>query len=80
MAELDKLLPRLIYSVATAEGPILFSKLDITDGYWRMVVLPEDDDWHFAYVLPKASLDELTQLVIPSSIQTPPPGLSRVGN
>ena len=37
-------LPRLIYAVATAleaQGPILFSKLDIKDGYWRMVV-PED--------------------------------------
>ena len=79
MAELDKLLPRLIYSVATAEGRILFSKLDIKDGYWRIVV-PEDDYWHFAYVLPKASLDEPTQLVIPSSLPTPPPGLSRVGN
>jgi hypothetical protein len=64
-------LPRLIYAIATApeaEGTILFSKLDIKDGYWRMVV-PEDDEWHFAYVLPKASPDEPTQLVIPSSLQ-----------
>jgi hypothetical protein len=48
--------------------PILFSKLDIKDGYWRMVV-PEDNEWHFAHVLPKASLDEPTNLVIPSSLQ-----------
>ena len=71
MAELGNVLPRLIYAVATApdaEGPILFSKLDIKDGYWRMVV-PEDDEWNFAYVLPKASPDEPTQLVIPSSLQ-----------
>jgi hypothetical protein len=71
MAELGNVLPRLIYAVATApnaQGPILFSKLDIKDGYWRMVV-PEDDEWNFAYVLPKLSPDEPTQLVIPSSLQ-----------
>ena len=37
MAELGNVLPRLIYAVATApdaRGPILFSKLDIKDGYW----------------------------------------------
>ena len=42
MAELGNVLPRLIYAVATApdaRGPILFSKLDIKDGYWQMVVL-----------------------------------------
>lgn len=51
-----------------AQGPILFSKLDIKDGYWRMVV-PEDEEWNFAYVLPKQHPDEPTQLVIPSSLQ-----------
>jgi len=71
MAELGSVLPCLIYAVATApdaQGPVLFSKLDIKDGYWRMVV-PKDDDWHFAYVLPKAHPDEPTRLVIPSSLQ-----------
>jgi hypothetical protein len=71
MAELGNVLPRLIYAVANApdgQGPILFLKLDIKDGYWRMVV-PEDDEWHFAYVLPKASPDEETQLVIPFLLQ-----------
>jgi hypothetical protein len=71
MAELGNVLPRLIYAVATApdgNGPVLFSKLDVKDGYWRMVV-PQEDEWHFAYVLPKASPDEPTQLVIPSCLQ-----------
>jgi hypothetical protein len=71
MAELGNVLPRLIYAVATApdaQGPVLFSKLDVKDGYWRMVV-PQEDEWHFAYVLPKASPDEPTQLVIPSCLQ-----------
>jgi hypothetical protein len=71
MAELGKVLPRLIYAVANApdgQGPILFSKLDIKDGYWRMVV-PEDEEWQFAYVLPKAAPDDDTCLVVPSSLQ-----------
>lgn len=74
MAELGNVLPRIIYAVGTAPealGPVLFSKLDIKDGYWRMVV-PEEDEWNFAYVLPKANpqdLDEPTILVIPSSLQ-----------
>lgn len=70
MAELGKVLPRLIYAVANApdgQGPILFSKLDIKDGYWRMVV-PEDEEWQFAYVLPKEFPDDDTFLVVPSSL------------
>lgn len=71
MSELGSVLPRLIYALGTApdaQGPILFSKLDIKDGYWRMVVPPEDE-WHFAYVLPKQCPEEPTQLVVPSSLQ-----------
>lgn len=64
MAELGNVLPRLIYAVVAttpdAQGLIFFSKLDIKDGYWRMVT-SEDDEWHFAYVLPKASPDEPTR-------------------
>jgi hypothetical protein len=33
------------------------------------MVVPEHGEGHFAYVLPKASPDEPTQLVIPSSLQ-----------
>ncbi len=71
MAELGSVLPRIIYAVGTApesKGPILFSKLDIDNAYWRMVV-PDDDTWNFAYVLPKASPQEPTVLVIPASLQ-----------
>jgi hypothetical protein len=74
MAELGNILPCIIYAVGTApksQGPVLFSKLDIKDGYWRMVV-PKEDEWNFAYVLPKANPqdpDEPTVLVIPSSLQ-----------
>jgi hypothetical protein len=72
MSKLGSMLPRLIYALGTApedaQGPILFSTLDIKDGYWRMVVPPKDD-WDFTYVLPKQCLEEPTQLVIPSSLQ-----------
>ena len=45
---------RIIEAICLAPsdgGDILFSKLDIKDGFWRMAV-SEDDAWHFAYVLP----------------------------
>ena len=71
MSELGRVLPHLIYAVETAPercGPILFSKLDIKDGYWHMVIAP-DDEWNFAYILPKLTPDKPTQLVIPSCLQ-----------
>ena len=55
MAELNHVLPCLIYTVVTApeiHDLILFTKLDVKDGYWQMVVDP-DDEWNFAYILPK---------------------------
>lgn len=71
MNELGYALPRLIYAAALTDeskGPILFSKFDIKDGFWRMSV-PEDDEWSFAYVLPKLDPNEETQIVVPSSLQ-----------
>ena len=71
MTELGRVLPRLIYAVASApenKSPLLFSKLDVKDGYWCMVVNP-DIEWNFAYILPKLTPDELTQLVIPLCLQ-----------
>jgi hypothetical protein len=46
---------------------INFSKIDLSDGFWRMIV-PEADCWHFAYVLPDAP-GEPTRLVIPHALQ-----------
>ena len=45
----------------------LFSKIDLADGYWRMVV-EKDSWWNFAYVLPGRPGSPL-QLVIPSVLQ-----------
>ena len=52
--EIGKVLPRLLqYMRDTPAGlHILFSKLDISDGFWRLVV-KEADAFNFAYVLPQ---------------------------
>jgi hypothetical protein len=50
-----------------AEEHILFSKIDLADGYWRMVV-EKDSRWNFAYVLPGRPGSPL-RLLIPSALQ-----------
>ena len=51
--QLGYVLPRLLDFMATvpAEEHIQFSKLDLADGYWRMIVTREKR-WNFAYVMP----------------------------
>ncbi len=51
--EIGKVLPRLLhYMQDTPRGVhILFCKLDISDGFWRLVIRDEDC-FNFAYVLP----------------------------
>ena len=71
MAQLGSVLPRLISAVAHAPSPtipITFAKLDIKDGYWRMVV-SDEDAWNFCYVLPPAKEGDPPQLVVPASLQ-----------
>ena len=52
MKEIGKVFPLLLqYMYGTPEGlHILFSKLDISDGFWRLVV-QEADSYKFAYIL-----------------------------
>jgi hypothetical protein len=73
MSELGRVLPRIIHALATTpvdDTPFLFAKLDIKDGFWRMVV-PENDEYNFAYVLPQPPGSENAEpmIVIPSSLQ-----------
>jgi hypothetical protein len=72
MHELGSVLPRIIHALATTPvdaTPLLFAKLDIKDGFWRMVV-PEKDEYNFAYVLPQLPGDDSEpQIVVPSSLQ-----------
>ena len=54
MYELRNAIPQIIWNmekVPDAGVPILFSKIDLKDGYWRMVV-NETDTWNFVCVLP----------------------------
>jgi hypothetical protein len=73
MSELGRVPPRIIHALATTpvDGmPLLFAKLDIKVGFWRMVV-PEEDQFNFAYVLPQpqGSEDSEPMIVVPSSLQ-----------
>ena len=72
MYELGNVIPRIIWSMASAPEngiPILFTKIDLKDGYWRMVV-NEEDAWNFAYVLPSLIVvaDDDIELVIPNAL------------
>ena len=71
MAQLGHILPRLVHAIATSsedDGPWLFMKLDIKDGFWRMVI-PEEDEFNFCYVLPQEDPTLPIQIVVPSSLQ-----------
>jgi hypothetical protein len=67
--ELGKVLPRVMDFMRTVpeNETINFAKIDLSDGFWRMIV-PEKDCWNFAYVLPDAP-GEPTRLVIPHALQ-----------
>ena len=70
MAFMGTTLKRIIEAIATSstdEGDILFSKIDIKDGFWRLSV-SEEDAWNFAYVLP-APPNQPIELVIPTALQ-----------
>jgi len=51
----------------SANGPLFFTKWDIKDGFWHLIMSPEDA-WHFCYILPTLN-NEPIQLVVPTSLQ-----------
>ena len=68
--QIGTVLPRIIEALATADpskGDIRFSKLDIKDGFWRMVCR-EGEEWNFAYILPNHE-GEPVEVVVPSALQ-----------
>ena len=74
MNQLGKTLKRIIAALADcqeADRTMMFSKLDIKDGFWRLVVNHEDA-WNFCYIIPNMDpstpIDE-TQIVVPNSLQ-----------
>jgi hypothetical protein len=60
-----------------ANKTILFSKIDLSDGFWRMIV-QKDQRWNFCYGMPDLSGTKL-RIVVPSALQMgwkePPPYL-----
>ena len=67
--QLGKILPRLFEYLleAPAATPVLFSKIDLSDGFWRMKV-PEDQKWNFSYVMPDKE-GERKRIVDSSALQ-----------
>ena len=67
--EIGKVLHRLLHfmKMTRAGKWILFSKLDISDGFWRLVVRTEDS-FNFAFVLPQLP-GQPTRIVVPSAVQ-----------
>jgi hypothetical protein len=67
--EIGTVLPRMFEFMAAAPSKehVLFSKIDLSDGFWRMFVSAEDS-WNFAYVFP-AVPGEPIRLVIPNALQ-----------
>jgi hypothetical protein len=67
--DIGKVLPRLLhYMRDTPAGlHILFSKLDISDGCWHLIVR-ESNSYNFAKVLPQAK-GEPCRIVVPAAVQ-----------
>ena len=71
MDQLGQVLPRFIATMANidpSQGPVLFTKFDIKDGFWRMTV-EEGEEWNFVYLLPRLNQDDPIVLVLPKSLQ-----------
>ena len=74
MAQLGIVIRRIIYAMAdnyNKNAPFVFSKCDIKDGFWRMVVSLMDS-WNFAYTLPSSTklknLDDI-EIIVPHALQ-----------
>jgi len=67
--EIGKVLPRLLHCMRDTPAGlhILLSKLDISDGFWRLIV-QDADSYNFVYVLPQEA-GEPCQVVVPAAVQ-----------
>ncbi len=66
--EIGKVLPQLLHYMQDTPTSlhILFSKLDISDGFWCLIVR-EADSYNFAYVLPQKVGEP--RIVVPAAVQ-----------
>ena len=74
MAQLGSVLKRIIYQMGTnfnPDKPFMYSKVDIKDGFWRLMVNAANA-WHFCYVLPplkgKVKIEDI-EIVVPNALQ-----------
>jgi hypothetical protein len=73
MANLGSVLDRFVHILATHEHrhlPFAFCKIDIKDGFWRMVV-SATNSWNFCYTIPppkNTPIDDI-EIVVPESLQ-----------
>jgi hypothetical protein len=68
--QIGTVLPRIIAAIVEAPeemGDIMMAKLDIKDGFWRMVC-EAGQEWNFAYVLPNHP-GQPVEIVVPSALQ-----------
>ena len=75
MAQIGTALKRIIFKLAenyNLDKPFIFSKVDLKDGFWRMVV-NQKDAWNFCYVLPSTKNNQQTidntEIVVPHALQ-----------
>jgi hypothetical protein len=52
---------------AEADEVVMLSKIDLSDGFWRMIV-EDDAEWNFAYVMPDPPGHPI-RLVVPAALQ-----------
>ncbi len=67
--EIGQVLPRIFHFMATtpADQEIRWSKVDLSDGFWRLIVAPEQK-WNFCYVMPDPP-GARVRIVVPSALQ-----------
>jgi hypothetical protein len=67
--EIGKVLQALFEFMAStpANKAILFSKIDLSDGFWRMIV-DREQRWNFCYVMPDPPGSRI-RIVVPSALQ-----------
>jgi hypothetical protein len=67
--EIGRVLPWLLHYMCDTPTRlhILFLKLDISDGFWHLIV-QEADSYNFAYVLPQEA-GEPCRIVVPAAVQ-----------
>ena len=74
MVQLEQCLKRIVATLSqkyNPHHPFAFAKIDLKDGFWRMLV-SNDNTWNFCYIMPSpkplCTIDD-TEIVVPSSLQ-----------